>query len=130
VGGLLRGAAARSGQALGGGSSHLTGVECRWPESLSGGGPAGCHPSGARVSCHDPAGTTCGCSSDGAETCDCSAVVNGGPWTCDYACAPNQYSVSCGAVGPSPEPAADPPAGCTSMVATPAGVAFYCCPCG
>jgi len=103
-------------------------TQCRWPEALNGAdGRTACIPARVAVSCHDPAGEGCGCTTDGGTTCDCSGLVNGGPWTCTSTCAANQYTVSCGGVGPGPVP--DPPAGCTSAGAVPAGIVQYCCPC-
>lgn len=103
-------------------------TQCRWPDALNGAdGRTACHPARALVECHDPAGNGCGCETDGAITCDCSAVSSGGSWTCVSTCAATAYVVSCGGVGPGPVP--DPPAGCTSAGALPAGIAYYCCPC-
>jgi len=107
----------------------LAAVQCRWPASLDDAGAGACHASRTQVWCTDPAGEGCGCASDGAMSCDCSAVVGGGPWTCAFKCAANQYSVACGSVGGAGA-AASPPDGCTAAGATPAGIAYYCCPCG
>jgi len=50
---------------------------------------------------------------------------------CSNLCAANQYGLAYGGVGPlAPPPSIDLPAGCGSALYTPAGVAFYCCPCG
>jgi hypothetical protein len=50
---------------------------------------------------------------------------------CSNLCAANQYGLAYGGVGPlAPPPSIDLPAGCGSGMYTPAGVEFYCCPCG
>jgi hypothetical protein len=50
---------------------------------------------------------------------------------CSNLCAANQYGLSYGGVGPlAPPPSIGLPAGCGPGMYTPAGVAFYCCPCG
>src|SRR5579859_5722820 len=55
--------------------------------------------------------------------------VSGGPFTCRDDCAPNEYGLACGGIGPNPAPS-NPPAACRSVAVTPAGVYFLCCPCG
>jgi hypothetical protein len=110
-------------------TGNLVGVQCSWPANLNDAGAGGCQASRTHVDCHDPAGDTCSCASDGAQTCDCSGFVSGGPWTCEYTCAPNQYLVSCGSIGPSAGPPAGPPSGCTTLGANAGGVVSYCCPC-
>ena len=118
-----------SGDNTGNMGANLVGVQCGWSASLNDAGPGGCQAARTSVRCHDPAGDGCLCASDGQQSCDCSGFVSGGPWTCAYACAPNQYTVSCGSVGPSAQPPAAPPAGCTSLGANPGGSITYCCPC-
>jgi hypothetical protein len=49
---------------------------------------------------------------------------------CSNLCAANQYGLAYGVVGPYAPPSIDLPAGCGSGMYTPAGVEFYCCPCG
>ena len=109
--------------------ANLVAVQCSWSSALNDAGPGECRASRTYVACHDPAGDGCDCASDGAKSCDCSGFLNAGPWTCDYSCAPNQYFVSCGSIGPSAGPPADPPPGCTSLGANPGGAVSYCCPC-
>jgi len=46
-------------------------------------------------------------------------------------CAGSEYAVACGGL-PQPDAASvnqQPPSGCRLVLATPGGVAFYCCPC-
>ena len=118
-----------SGSNTGNTGANLVGVQCGWSATLNDAGPGGCQASRTYVKCHDPAGDGCFCASDGPQSCDCSAVASGGPWTCEYACAANQHTVTCGSVGPSAQPPAAPPAGCTSVGASPGGTVTYCCPC-
>jgi hypothetical protein len=47
---------------------------------------------------------------------------------CEDECHADEYAVACGGVGPGPIP--DPPGGCRTVAANPAGYMFYCCPCG
>ena len=110
-------------------TGNLVGVQCSWSAALNDAGAGACQASRTHVDCHDPAGDTCSCASEGAQSCDCSGFVSGGPWTCEYDCAPNQYLVSCGSIGPSAGPPAAPPSGCTTLAANPGGVVTYCCPC-
>jgi hypothetical protein len=123
------GACSSSGEVTKGGPGNLAAVQCGWPTALNDAGPAGCRASRTFVQCHDPAGGGCDCASDGALGCDCGASVSAGPWTCDYACAADEYAVSCGSIGPSAGPPADAPSGCRSLGANPGGIATYCCPC-
>jgi len=127
---LALGACSSPPESTKGGPDSLAFVQCSWPSSLNDAGPGGCRAARTYVRCQDPAGDGCLCASDGTQSCDCSGVVSGGPWTCDYACAADQYTVSCGSVGPSAQPPPAPPAGCTSLLANPGGVITYCCPCG
>jgi hypothetical protein len=83
----------------------------------------------ALVSCAYASGATGVCVSDDVTTCSGSAV--GEPLSCSNLCAANQYGLGYGGVGPmAAPPSIDLPAGCTAGLQTPAGVAFYCCPCG
>ena len=85
-------------------------------------GRAACQMSRAYVTCMNPDGSGSSCTTDGAITCE------GATGTCQGECAATEYVAACGGVGPGPVP--DPPAGCHFVAAFPAGVAFYCCPCG
>ena len=123
------GACSSSAEVTKGGPGNLATVQCGWPTALNDAGPGGCRASRTYVQCHDPAGDACLCASAGAPTCDCSADLSGGPWTCDYACATHEYSVSCGSIGPGAGSSADPPSGCRSLGANPGGIVTYCCPC-
>jgi hypothetical protein len=64
------------------------------------------------------------CVSDNATYCP----QGGEPGPCENRCHPDEYVASCGGVGPGPIP--DPPAGCRSIGAIPAGITYHCCPCG
>jgi hypothetical protein len=107
-------------------ANGLGALQCHWPSSLDDAGPGGCWAARALVACHDSAGDTCLCFSDSRGVC---ASCGDGYSGCQDQCGPNQYAVSCGSVGPSPNGIADPPAGCTTMLVTPAGIIQYCCPC-
>ncbi len=105
---------------------------CRWPMSLDDAGPGGCRASRALVSCSGPSGG-CECASDDSTTCP-APVTCGlayGYTTCQDQCAATEYAVACGGL-PQPDAAfvnQQPPSGCRLALATPGGVALYCCPC-
>jgi hypothetical protein len=50
---------------------------------------------------------------------------------CEDPCADNEYAVTCGGLPQRDAAYANqqPPSGCRLALATPGGVAFYCCPC-
>jgi hypothetical protein len=97
---------------------------CSWPATLDGDRSSRdqCHASRRYLSCSNPDGSGELCTTDGGASCMGSAA------SCDDRCAANEYVAVCGGVGPGNVP--DPPAGCKGMGAVPAGIAFYCCPCG
>ena len=92
---------------------------------------AGCGAVRGYLSCTDPAGDGMECPTDDLKNCRDTAgpMVSGGPWTCHDQCQPMEYSLSCGGIGPS-APSGNPPSACRFAGAIPAGIAFYCCPCG
>jgi hypothetical protein len=104
------------------GASSTTTTVCTWPTSLDGvDATAGaCHAKRALVQCSLPGGVTEGCLSDDPAECPGAADAGG---TCT-----DQYGVACGQVGPGP--IGTPPAACRDMGAIPAGIVYYCCPCG
>jgi hypothetical protein len=97
---------------------------CTWPASLEAdpGSRDHCHAARRSLTCTSADGAE-ECTTDGAATCPDSTDA-----TCKDHCAPNEYVAECGGVGPGPVP--DPPSGCKYVFAVPAGIAFYCCPCG
>jgi len=118
---------AGGGAGNGGASGAGDGLSaCKWPSSLdaAGGAPAGgqCQAKRALVQCSFQ-GLSVECLSD--DPTKCPNVTSG---TCVDQCASDEYAVSCGQVGPGP--IGTPPAGCRNLLATPAGIVFYCCPCG
>jgi hypothetical protein len=113
-------------------SDKQTLPQCRWPTSLNDAGPDGCRASRALVSCNGPSGG-CDCRSDESTTCPTSVTCGlaYGYTTCQDQCAESEYAVACGGL-PQPDAAyvnQQPPSGCRLALATPGGVAFYCCPC-
>ncbi|HVU03694.1 MAG TPA: BPTI/Kunitz domain-containing protein [Polyangiaceae bacterium] len=76
------------------------------------------------LSCDARGGATELCMSDDPSHCPGDDPGS----NCRNACKPSEYVAACGGVGPGNIPA--PPAGCRSAGAVPAGIAFYCCPCG
>jgi hypothetical protein len=115
-----------------GGTSNASWPSCSWPASLD---PDPADPSGpardhcvagrTRLSCALPDGSTQTCWTHDPTQCE-----GGNPpgAECHADCAENEFSARCGGVGPGPVP--DPPASCRGDGFVPAGVAFYCCPCG
>jgi len=108
------------------------GAQCGWPTSLNDAGPGGCRVSRALVSCNGPSGG-CACASDDSTTCPTPTTcdVAHGYTSCQDQCTDGEYAVACGGL---PQPDASfvyqqPPSGCRLGLATPGGVAFYCCPC-
>jgi hypothetical protein len=96
---------------------------CSWPAVLNGSSRDQCHASRRMIACTDPGGGGEFCTTDGGATCF------GTPGqTCKDRCAPDEYFAACGGVGPGAVP--DPPVGCHSGSFSPAGIAYYCCPCG
>jgi hypothetical protein len=102
---------------------------CSWPAALdpdpSGSARDHCVAARTRLSCSLPDGSGLSCWTDDPTQCD-----GGNPpgAECHADCAENEFSARCGGVGPGPVP--DPPAGCRADGFVPAGIAFYCCPCG
>jgi hypothetical protein len=108
-------------------ANDLGAQQCSWPSSLNDAGPGGCTAALALVSCTNSAGDTCGCLSSSMESCAVGACS--GYSGCRDQCGANEYAVACGSIGPSAQESANPPAGCTTKLATPAGIVYYCCPC-
>jgi hypothetical protein len=120
--------AACSGSTVGSSSAGAGGVAaCTWPASLddADAAPGACHARRAMVQCQLPDGVTEGCLSDDPTQCPGAPDAGG---TCTDQCAQDEYAVACGQVGPGP--IGTPPAGCRSLGAIPAGIVYYCCPCG
>jgi hypothetical protein len=118
------GCGARTGEALGDGGAAAS-ASCSWPASLDG-DPASrttCHASRAFVKCTDAFGGGSLCTTDGTLQCEAANTDQ-----CQDICAAHEYVAACGGVGPGEVP--DPPAGCRSAEGGPAGIAYYCCPCG
>ncbi|MCL2448062.1 MAG: hypothetical protein FWD17_03850, partial [Polyangiaceae bacterium] len=152
------GGGSQSGQST---SSNPSNPQCGWPAPLADGGA--CEVNRAWVQCQYPVGVTCegGASATGASGSGDGSVTTGltqlclssdptscdgctsisGTATCTDLCAPDEYAVSCGSVGPGPgggvpvpgtQTQGTPtlPAGCHSAgPPTPGGVGGYCCPC-
>lgn len=93
--------------------------QCRWPAAVEANDAATndqCRAGRFLVSCDLGNGTFSGGLRD-----DLSGCVN--------QCADNEYGLACGSIGPSASPTPEPPEGCHSASNTPAGIAYYCCPC-
>jgi hypothetical protein len=94
---------------------------------------SGCGATRAYLWCSDPSGAGEGCPADDPMQTQCTnsggPSVSGGPWTCHDQCKATEYSLSCGGIGPY-APQGNPPAVCRYVAAVPAGIVFYCCPCG
>jgi hypothetical protein len=85
-----------------------------------------CRTARALLSCQGSNGVGQGCISDDPTQCPGPNAMPGVTFTCQNQCTERQYAVACGSVGGA---SADPPAGCGGGSSTPAGIAFYCCPC-
>lgn len=103
---------------------------CSWPAALdpdeSGSSRDHCIASRTRLDCALPGGGGLSCPTnvpDRCETADAPAAE-----MCVAECARNEFAATCGGVGPGPIPL--PPASCRFHGLVPAGLTFYCCPCG
>jgi hypothetical protein len=128
---------AGSGGATGtgaGDASDASGLQvCQWPAALDpsdASASGACRAARALVKCSDVTGGGRICLSDDPATCP-DAPSPPETTTCQSQCAANEYAASCGSIGPSTRPRSesDPPVGCHMAMATPGGIAFYCCPC-
>jgi hypothetical protein len=121
---------------------------CSYPTPVDA-GPGACRVGRAQLYCTYPYGVTCDdgmtwtspsgpvgmlCVTDDPTGCPgCHPIA--GTATCESKCAPNQFVMECGGVprytdaGPDHDYYEEPPATCTLVTPTPAGVAFWCCPC-
>ncbi|HVR64411.1 MAG TPA: hypothetical protein VMU50_21070 [Polyangia bacterium] len=103
---------------------------CTWPAALDAPDAArgACRPARTRLACQGSRGDASECISNDPERCAGNDAI--GPaetFTCHSVCAPAEYGVVCGSVGPGP--ISDPPPGCHDSSPTPGGTIFYCCPC-
>jgi hypothetical protein len=81
--------------------------------------------------CNYAGGTIEDCISSDAIGCPGPVLTGGNLLGCSNLCTASEYGLSYGGVGPSAAtPSIDLPVGCRLGLQTPAGVAFYCCPCG
>jgi hypothetical protein len=121
---------AQAAQGTGGSTSNTVTSKsslsaCSWPAELDGDPTSRehCHAVRRSLECTNTNGIGESCTPDsGVTNCGDPAA------TCRDHCALDEYVASCGSVGPGPVP--DPPSGCKFAGAIPAGIAFYCCPCG
>ena len=109
-----------------GNAEDAKGASCRWPASLDprDASDGQCTATRAYLECPLSDGTTLLCTSDDPTRCP------GVSSACQNQCTASEYAVSCGTVGPSDTPYPEPPAGCRLLGFIPAGIGFYCCPCG
>ena len=83
------------------------------------------------LECKFTGGTTESCLSNDVTGCPGPVMTSGDLVGCSDLCAADEYGLSYGGVGPlAAPPSIALPTGCGSGRYTPAGVAFYCCPCG
>jgi hypothetical protein len=105
---------------------------CSWPAALAANDATSGQCRGAAravLSCTNADGGEGTCvTSDAA--CDTSGTNVAGPFTCQNHCSPSEFGIACGHVGVSSDPEVTPPPTCRAVIPTPAGVVFYCCPCG
>jgi hypothetical protein len=124
VSGALAVGCGKSGFDGGGyGGSSTTSDQCGHDPAVGTGQPGACGVGGRLLDCEFPNGAGCSCMTTGTSCDGCGAGA-----TCTDQCKASEYAVACGGIGPNAA-SADPPAACRLALATPAGVAFYCCPC-
>jgi hypothetical protein len=103
---------------------------CSWPAELgqTDDSSGQCRNAARAVlSCTDAAGAGAVCVTNDA-SCIASGTDMSNPFTCVNRCNPTEFGLICGTIGPGPE--VTPPPSCRSVLITPAGIAYYCCPCG
>jgi hypothetical protein len=105
---------------------------CSWPAGLdpTDSGAGRCTAKRHRLECEGSDGVTATCLSDLPDRCEGMSSNPNTSVTCHDQCGPQEYGVVCGRVGPSDVSSAPPAPNCRESLITPAGVAFYCCPCG
>jgi hypothetical protein len=103
-------------------STIVDGGSCIWPASLNpqDASDGQCIAARTFLTC-----TNANCISDDLIRCSNPLVTSSG--TCQNRCSSTEYGLQCGKVGPS---TFDVPDGCRGITALPAGIGFYCCPCG
>jgi hypothetical protein len=103
-------------------STSIDAVACTWPTSLNpqDASDGQCIAARTFLTC-----TNANCISDDLTRCSNPLVTSAG--TCQNRCSSTEYGAQCGKVGPS---TVDVPDGCRLITALPAGIGFYCCPCG
>jgi hypothetical protein len=118
-------------------AAGTTAADCRWNAAWTpaDAGDGRCQARRHRVSCVGVGGPGASnsmvyvsCLSD-TDTCEgLERTTPGVTYTCHDECAPNEFGMVCGRIGPGGGEA--PPGACTKEGPTPAGISFYCCPCG
>jgi len=142
IGGLAVAACSSTGSAPDGGDVGAGGGDagdraytttvpgCAWPSYLTPADFTASHCSQVAhtvLTCNSATGYAACVTS--ASECDTSNTNITGPFTCENHCSAGEFAIACGDVGPVPAPPPEPP-GCRGAFFTPAGVTFYCCPCG
>jgi hypothetical protein len=111
-------------------TSRASWPSCSWPSALdpdeSGLARDHCVATRTRLECALADGSTEICPTN--NPLQCEGADPPAADACDAQCAPNEFALRCGGVGPGSIPA--PPAGCHSEVPTGAGIILYCCSCG
>ncbi|HXU80007.1 MAG TPA: hypothetical protein VN914_01330 [Polyangia bacterium] len=105
---------------------------CSWPADLdpSDASAGRCTAKRHRFDCEGTGGVHELCLSNLPDRCEGSNPIPDTTFTCHDQCGPQEYGVVCGRVGPSNVSSEPPSPSCRAPGSTPAGVAFYCCPCG
>jgi hypothetical protein len=105
-------------------------VACHWPAILDAtdAGQGACHAARFSLKCTGSNGVIEECLSGEPTQCPGGdSAMPGVSFTCRGICAPNEYGVTCGSVGPGS--IGQPPAGCRGGFWSPGGTVSYCCPC-
>jgi len=104
---------------------------CTWSPTLAADGSATgqCRAARLALSCRGSNGDGLLCLSESPAECPGFNPTPGVTYSdCADQCRPDEYAVACGGPGVAPGP--EPPAGCRTVLLTPGGVTFSCCPCG
>ena len=112
---------------------------CSWPsiyetDAAAQGAGGACFAGRTYLTCTGSNGGGEGCLSDNLTSCPGPNATPGVTYSnCQDVCAPDEYVLVCGTVGPPPgdaSPTSNPPAAChISSAVNPSGREPYCCPC-
>jgi len=102
--------------------------QCTWPKEFNFANPlgGGCSASRAMLQCEGSNGTSVSCTGNDLTQCpDLGLEPTVTYSNCVSSCTSEEYVLACGSTSPG-----NPPSNCRFIDFIPAGVIYYCCPCG